>query len=348
MSFARPTLSELVDRLRGDIAARLPGADSLLRRSVLDVFARSFGGALAGAYSDLDWIAKQLMPDTAEDAQLARWAAMWGIARRPAISAGGRVRLTGTSGSTVLAGTRLTAAGGVTVSMVEDVTLDSGGAVVEVIAIEPGPISLPAAAPFTFLSPVLGVNAIARAEGAIVGGALEEDDEQLRARLLERLRTPPEGGARRDYLRWMKAQPGVTRAWVFPEWMGPGTVGCTFVFDGRPEPIPTPLDVETIAAALEVERPVTARVITFAPTPEPLPLAIRLSPDNAAVRAAVEAEIADLLLREAEPGGTILVSRIREAISLAPGELDHELVAPVSNVTATRGALFVPGPIEWL
>ena len=40
MSFNRPTLSDLIARARGDIETRLPGADSTLRHSVLDVLAR--------------------------------------------------------------------------------------------------------------------------------------------------------------------------------------------------------------------------------------------------------------------------------------------------------------------
>ena len=41
----------------------------------------------------------------------------------------------------------------------------------------------------------------------------------------------------------------------------------------------------------------------------------------------------DLIRRESEPGGTLLVSHIREAISTAAGETDHELVTPVADVT---------------
>ena len=48
MTLVRPTLSALIERARSDIETRLPGADSRLRHSVLDVLARTMAGAAAG------------------------------------------------------------------------------------------------------------------------------------------------------------------------------------------------------------------------------------------------------------------------------------------------------------
>jgi uncharacterized phage protein gp47/JayE len=49
---------------------------------------------------------------------------------------------------------------------------------------------------------------------------------------------PPQGGASADYLAWLLAQPGVTRAWVFSLNRGAGTVDDAFVMDGRANIIP--------------------------------------------------------------------------------------------------------------
>lgn len=101
-------------------------------------------------------------------------------------------------------------------------------------------------------------------------------------------------------------------------------------------------------AYIEPLRPVTAQLTVFAPIAAPLPLVIRVSPSTPEVRASIEAEYADLLGREAQPGGTILISHIREAISLAAGEFDHELISPLGNAVASPGSLFVPGAIAWV
>jgi uncharacterized phage protein gp47/JayE len=66
-----------------------------------------------------------------------------------------------------------------------------------------------------------------------------------------------------------------------------------------------------------------------------------------AVREQVAAELSDLLRREAEPGGTILISHIREAISTAVGEVDHVVVSPVANVAHAPHEMPVTGEITW-
>jgi uncharacterized phage protein gp47/JayE len=78
-------------------------------------------------------------------------------------------------------------------------------------------------------------------------------------------------------------------------------------------------------------RPVTADLYVVAPTPVTLNFNIQLTPNTASVKAAVEASLRDLLLREAAPGVTLLISHIREAISVAAGETDNVLISPTTN-----------------
>ena len=66
-----------------------------------------------------------------------------------------------------------------------------------------------------------------------------------------------------------------------------------------------------------------------------------------AVKAAVEAELTDLLRREAEPSGTILLSHIREAVSIAAGETNYTMTAPAADVTHTTAQMATMGTITW-
>ena len=348
MPFLRPTLSDLIERGRADVEARLPGADSRLRRSVLDVLVRTHAGAAAGLYGYLDWLARQLLPDTADAEQLARWAAIWGVSRKPATAAAGRAIFTGIAGAVVPAGSLLSAGDGLLLRVVSPAIIAPGGTAQDVEAVEPGPLLVPADTRLVFTSPVVGADAAAVLIAGVSGGSAEEADESLRARLLDRIRTPPEGGSARDYRRWMLEVPFVTRAWVYPQWLGAGSVGCTFVCDGRADIIPTDEEVAEVAALIEELRPVAARTLVFPPKPVPFPVSLRSMPNTPEVRAAIEAELADLLFREAVPGGTILISHVREAVSAAAGELDHEMVSPQGNLTAGPGELFVPAPIMWV
>ncbi|HTW71490.1 MAG TPA: baseplate J/gp47 family protein [Acetobacteraceae bacterium] len=104
----------------------------------------------------------------------------------------------------------------------------------------------------------------------------------------------------------MPAQPGVTRAWVFPLNRGPGTVDGAFVMDGRANTIPQPADVAAVQSAINLLRPVTAHCQVFAPAGVPFAVTLAaLSP----ITPATHAEFAEDILRavvfaplsEAEP-----------------------------------------------
>jgi len=338
VSFNRPTLSELIARDEADFSARLPGADSRLRRSVLSVLARVHAGATDGLYGALAFYARQLMPDTAESEYLDRWASIWGVSRKAAASAAGAVTLTGVAGAIVPIATELARVDGARFLTTAQAVLTADGAIVQVEAVQPGAAGVtPVAAQLTFTSPVSGVAAIGVAVAGLAGGADEEGDPTLLARLLNRIQVPPAGGTKRDFESWALEVPGVTRAWAFPGWMGAGSVGVTFVCDGRADIIPLQADLDAVGAHLEPYRPVVSKPVIFAPTPLYVDVLLRLTPDTPAVRAAVQAELADFFMREAAPGGTIYISRLREAVSLAAGEYDNRVFAPAADVTASAG-----------
>lgn len=349
MAFSRPTLSELIDRVQADIDSRLPGADSRLRRSPLDVLAKLVAGAAYGLYGYLDWISNQALPDLADAEQLQRWVTIWGLTRKAATAAIGPVTITGADTSIVPAGSLLQRGDGAEFMTLAAATIAGGTASAQVEAVEPGAAGgCAVGVKLAFTSPIAGVNVNAVvAAGGIAGGADEEADDALRERLLARIRDTPNGGAASDYERWALEVGGVTRAWVYPNWMGAGTVGVTFVMDAREDIIPEAADVDLVATHLEPLRPVTAQVVVFAPLDTPLNLTISIAPATEEVRDAIVAEIRDLLFREAEPGGTLLISHLREAISTAAGETDHLLSVPSANVASDPAELLVLGNITW-
>lgn len=348
MTFVRPTLSMLIARILGDFDTRLPGADSRLRRSVLDVLGRTHAGATDGLYGYLDTIAKSVLPETAEGSELDRRAATWGIVRKASAPARGSVTLAGIDDAVVRAGTILQRLDGARYRTITRVVIAAGAATVSVEAIDAGASGIvPPGGQLTFISPVSGVQAIAIATDGLTGAGDEEADTALRSRLLERIRTPRRGGAAADWVAWALEVPGVTRAWVYPNWTGPGTVGLTFVHDDREDIVPEPADLDIVAEHIEPLRPVTAQPVIFAPTPLAVNFLIRITPDTLAVRQAIAAELDDFFAREAEPGGTGYKSRFDEAISLAAGEFDHKVLAPVANVVAPAGSLPVLGTLAW-
>lgn len=346
--FNRPSLGDIVQRVRTDVLSRL-STDDVLRRADAEVCARVMGGVAHGLYGYIDWLSTQLLYDTAEAEYLERWCSIWGITRKAAAEATGSVSFVVQAGAVIASGTLLQALDGVQYQTTADATVVALTATAPVISV------LPAAASnrttgqsLSLVSPVVGVQSTAVA-GDLVGGADVETDDALRDRLLSRIQQPPQGGAASDYVSWALEVPGVTRAWVYPAELGLGTVTVRFVRDDDASPIPDAGEVAAVQAYIDALRPVTAQVTVVAPAAVPLNFSISgLLPATSTVQAAVLAELKDLLLREATPTGTLLLSHIRAAISAATDESDYVLVSPVANVTHTTGNMSTMGAITWL
>lgn len=350
MTFARPALSDIVQRMRNDVVSRL-SSDDPLRRADAEVYSRVMAGGVHGLYGFIDWLADQVIPDTAESECLERWGSVWGVNRKAASSATGAVTFTVQSGAVIPAGTVLQALDGVQYQTSADAAATVPTTTVAVVAMSAGANgNRDAGQVLTLASPIAGVQSTATAT-LLSGGADVESDAAYRARLLSRIQSPPHGGSSADYKAWTLEVAGVTRAWVYPMELGVGTVTVRFVRDGDgagSAAIPDASEVAAVQAYLDARRPVTAAVTVVAPVAVALNFSIQgLSPDTAAVRAAVQAELSDLLLREAEPGGTLLLSHIRAAISAATGENDFVLRSPAANVVSPTGSMSVMGTVTW-
>ncbi len=353
MRFERPTLAALIAAAEADYDSRLIGADARLPAANINVSARVLAGGLHGLHGHLAYIANQVLPDSAEAEYLDRHAGIWGLSRKAGALATGQVIFVGNAGATIPATTTLQRADGVLYVTTADAVISGGSATVIVLAAEAGTISnLVAGAKLKMVSSLAGIDITAVvASGGLTGGAGIEADSALLDRLLARIRLPPHGGAGHDYRNWALEVDGVTRAWVLPKWMGDGTIGLTFVCDDNSSgAIPSPTKVADVQAYIEADhrKHVTAELFVFTPTPVVLNLTIAgLDPATPAIKAAVEAEIRDLLRREAAPGSTILLSHLREAISTALGERDHQLTHPTANVTHAAHEMAVMGTITW-
>lgn len=357
MPFARPTLAELITRVRGDLRGRLEIGGPLLRRAMADVLGAVWAGTVHTLYGYLDWLAKQLFGDTSERELLIREAAMYGITPTPATFATGNVTATGTNGTPIPAGTILRLDAATSYRVTTGQVIAGGTATLPVQAVLAGDAAnVPETTALTFESPIAGVDSAATvAAGGIAGGVDEEGTEELRTRYLLRLREPPEGGADQDWIAWALAVPGVTRAWVYEHELGLGTLVLRFVLDDPDTGevgFPDAGQVTTMQAALDAERPITSAPTAAAPTELAVAFTIALTPDNAETRAAVEAEIDDLLKRVAEPGdgagrGTVLLSAIRTAIGTAEGVTDYDVTVPAADVVPGVGQLPTVGVITW-
>jgi uncharacterized phage protein gp47/JayE len=349
MPLARPKLSELILRCEQDLASRL-GLGQLIPRGPAAALARVIAGTAHGQYGKIEAEVANVWPDTCDAENLDRWGALLSLPRKPAVAAEGLVVMVGTNGTTIAQGSLVQRADGRQFATLNPATVVGGTANIPVLAVETGYGGNTAAlTPLVLASSVVGtINSVQVDAIGLEGGVDEEGDEAFRARLVQRLSMPPAAGTAGDYERWALEVPGVTRAWALPANQGPGTVGVTFVVDGDPVSIiPTPSKVAEVQAYIDARKPITASVLVFAPVLITVDFTIHVVPDTAEVRQAVSDSLEVLLEREGAPASTIPLSHVREAISLAPGETDHVLTAPVADLVIGAGHIPAVGTITW-
>lgn len=348
MPFERPDLPRLIDQGAAEFESRLPGVLARVRNSVVGVLNRVLAGGLSALYKYVDYLALQFYPDTCAPDALPAHGALWDKPRLPAAAAVGTVQFVGINGAAVPLGTVVQRPDGVQYNTTAAALIAAGVASVPVVAVAAGQAGNAAVAtPLILTTPVNNVNAVASAFTALAGGADVEAIEPWRARILARIRKPPQGGADFDYTAWALEVPGVTRAWVYPGEQGPGTVVVRFVRDDDATQIPDAGEVAAVQSYIDALRPVTATTYVLAPVATLQNFSITLLPDTPAIRAAVTAELTELYRRAAKPGGTMLITHQREAISSAAGETDHVLVTPNANQVYTVGQMPTLGNITW-
>jgi uncharacterized phage protein gp47/JayE len=354
LPFSRPTLTQIAARVRTDVQGALEGVAAFFRRS----FEAGMTGAMAGAshemHGHLAWIARQLDPSQADVDQLeALHGTPYGVYRNEARAARFTATDTGTDATVVAAGTLYQRADGVRYSVDEDVAVVAGTVTLALTALVADAASdMDDGTELLILSPIAGIDGLATVTARTLAGADKEAPAAYLARILQRRQNPPKGGAEGDFVRWSLESTIPTRAWEYPRKEGAGTVTVYAVNDlASPITISDP-DLAVIAAYMDQpgRQPTTMDVFVRTPALQDVPLEINLSPNTLAVRTAVITRLKAAFSAGANPGGmTLKLSKLNEAISIATGEDDHEIVTPAANVTVPFGSLpvFDETAITW-
>jgi len=367
MPWETPTLAAVRGMVRDSVRAKLPGADALIPNSVLRVLSDNQGALCHTVLQYVDWLALQLIPDTAEAEWLDRHGDIWLVnadgttGRKMATLAEGVVNIIGNVGGIIvpvgtrMTGTAATAAGGI---VIEYETLEAA-----ITASDNAPTPVPARAldpgaagnhePGDSLSITGGVPEIQTVTvETMTGGTDTENDDDLRIRVLERIRQPPQGGARHDYVRWAKAVPGCTRAFCTPNEMGIGTVTVRVLFDdlrADDDGWPRADDLQAVTTYIDSVRPVAVKDFwVVAPIKQFIDVQIRnLVPDNNEVRAAIELSLQEMLYNNAAPGQTIFAVWKAQAIMNTANVVSFDLINWNDDYMQTPGHMAVLGDIVY-
>jgi uncharacterized phage protein gp47/JayE len=360
MPFETPPLPKLIERVSVDLTNK---SASTLRRADRQVLARTHAGASHGLHGHLDWNAKQILPDTADEEMLLRQGRLrLRQARKEASSAFGSATIKGKVGAIVDEGVLMQSEDRRRYRVIDPVKLENISAIVQLEAVVAGADgNLAAGAVLSMVSPVLDVedDGVANEPG-ITGGSAQETIEEYRLRVIRSYQRVPHGGNQGDYVDWALEVPGVTRAWCVPTYMGPGTVAVFFMRDNDVNPVPDANEIRQVFEHINAVtvRPVAAELYVLAPPQVPVAFTIALDPDSSTIRLAVEASLRDLLNREVETALTrpqsgaavprkILLTHIAAAISDSAGEYDHKLLAPTADIVLPGYSIPTFGGITW-
>jgi len=341
VGFTIPTLEALIARIRNDLNARMGNSNALIKRSLPWVLSYLLAGVCYGMYLYQKYIARQVIPDSAEKIYLERWCRIFGVTRGAAAKATGMVIATGIAGATLPTGAiwtrndgaEYTTTGGPYIWAApgqKDVGVEA------VIAGDIGNLDYDATVRLTLASPPAGMTAQAPLGPGVLpvglaGGSDEESDPSFLARLLERMQNPPQGGSEADYIAWAQAaHPTVDRGWI-QNWpdsgIGHGEVKVLFVVEGTGAAVlPAAGVVATVLANINALRPVTAELTVAGPSGHAVTLAgsVHMLPGYAIadVRQNILEELESMFREKAEvttAGSLVKNSWIRDAIDDAAG-----------------------------
>jgi uncharacterized phage protein gp47/JayE len=362
MPWQTPQLREVRGLVRDSIRANLPGADAAIPNSVLRVMSDAQGALCHLTLQYVDWLALQLLPDTAETEWLDRHGHIWLVnsdgttGRKVATLSEGTATFTGNLSGVLPANSRLGYSGNtVNYETLDDLFFaeDNIEVVGRIRAIDPGAAgNLETGTDLGIVNPPPNViNSAVVIE--LTGGTDTENDDDLRVRVLQRIRQPPQGGAAHDYIRWALAVPGCTRAWCTPNEMGMGTVTVRVLFDElRADDDGWPRYEDLVAATLYMDtvRPVCVKDFwVLAPIKQRIDVVIRnLVPDTAEVRSAIEGSLQEMLYNFAAPGQQIYAVWKAQSIMSTVGVMSFDLMNWNDDYMESPGHMAVLGDIVYV
>lgn len=357
----RPTLAELIERISDDLNGQLEAADARVPRSLLWVLARVYALLAFTLYGVLAFIGRQMFVHLAGEQGVLLHATDMGVERLARNEAVGNVTFIGDNGAEVSEGTELVRADGAVYETTAAGTIAGGTATVAVVAREGGVDGNAAAGTIlTVVSPIVGVNSAALvAAGGLAGGTDEESVEELRTRVWERKKRPPQGGAEADYVAWARESGLPAKVWVAENVAGLNSLAVLFVLEpvaggAGADILPGSSEVAAVQAQIDAvdaeghatRKPVGVLAVAAAPAGVPVAYSLEVFPDTEENREAALLALDQMHVRKAgDP--VVRLSDMWLALG-SVDSIDHfEITAPTEGVVVTATQCAHRGDATW-
>jgi uncharacterized phage protein gp47/JayE len=279
--FETQSKDEIQQRMAADLSGMNPNStvEGSFGRDIINATSVEF----EKTYAELSLVSQAGFAQTSWGEYLENIAEEHGVFRRSAVRAIGTVTVTGTG--TVSQGALFQTQDGTEFSATSTVKV-TASADVPVQAVEYGSKGNVAAGAITIIP---GITRVTNAK-ATYDGFDEETDEELRERLLFKVRMPATSGNMNDYIEWGTSVEGVGHITVVPLWNGNGTVKL-LVTDSNGQPA-SPELLARVTEKVESMHPIGATVSVIAPSV--LGLTVALTPtkgggDAAAIKKVLNA-----------------------------------------------------------
>ena len=283
--FETQSKDEIQQRMAADLSGMNPNStvEGSFGRDIINATSVEF----EKTYAELSLVSQAGFAQTSWGEYLENIAEEHGVFRRSAVRAIGTVTVTGTG--TVSQGALFQTQDGTEFSATSTVKV-TASADVPVQAVEYGSKGNVAAGAITIIPmSIPGITRVTNAK-ATYDGFDEETDDELRERLLFKVRQPATSGNINDYIEWGTSVEGVGHITVVPLWNGNGTVKL-LVTDSNGQPA-SPELLARVTEKVESMHPIGATVSVIAPSV--LGLTVALTPtkgggDAAAIKKVLNA-----------------------------------------------------------
>ena len=329
-----------MDELYNELMAAFAEATGMEAAGSGDLAARMYAVAaqLWGLYVQCDWVNRQCFPQTAQGEYLDLHAQLRGVERREATAAEGVLRFTvdaaGAADREIAAGTVCMTTGLTRFETIEAGTLEAGETSVDIRAraLEAGSAGNVAAG--TILQMAVAPVGVSRCTNpaAFTGGTDREDDETLRARVLETYRRLPNGANAAFYQQGALSFDEVAAAAVIPR---PRGVGSVDVVVSTAAGAPSAELLEELEDYFEARREIAVDVQVRAPEMETVDVTVQVAAeegqDAQAVQDAVEAALRGWFDGR-RLGQSVLRAALGELVFHVEGVANYALTAPAADV----------------
>lgn len=291
-----------------------------------------------------EWTLEQSFPQTAQGEYLDRHAAMRGITRQPAARAAGTLRFyteePAADTLTIPAGSVCMTEDAVRFQTTETAVLKAGEQTADAAAeaMEPGTAGNAAAETVTLLTECpVGIAGCVNVE-PFSGGSGAEDDETLRARVLESYQRLPNGANAAFYEEQALRHEGVAAAQAVGRARGIGTVD---VYIAALSGAPDAALIEEVQADLQAKREIAVDVQVLSPSVEKVDVTVELDAgesDFSAVKEAVSRAAAAWFTGRLL-GKPVLLAELGRLIFSVDGVKNYHILAPTADTPGSAAVL---------